>query len=166
METKEKGGYSMIQMKGDLWELGRGFAVCITTNGAIRKDRACVMGRGVALEAAQRWPAIPFKLGELILKNGNITQIIDDVETLTPQQSKYRLIALPTKHHWREESDLVLIEKSLIALVQLANRYGLYSVFLPRPGCGNGGRLWENEVEPIMLRYLSNDNRFIVVNNE
>ncbi len=45
----------MIEEFGDIWEIP-GDARVITTNGVVRKDGACVMGRGVALQAKMRYP--------------------------------------------------------------------------------------------------------------
>jgi hypothetical protein len=46
---------------GDLW--GFGGIIVITTNGFVKRDRTCVMGRGCAKQAAIRFPGLPNKLG-------------------------------------------------------------------------------------------------------
>jgi len=54
-------GETMQEITGDIWEqhkLGRW--IVITTNGAIKNDGSCVMGRGVAKQAADKYPELPF----------------------------------------------------------------------------------------------------------
>jgi len=68
----------MIEIVGDMWKAGVNYdAVCITTNGAIRKSDGCaVMGRGCAKDAAKLWSDIPRILGDLIQENGNVVQLL------------------------------------------------------------------------------------------
>jgi len=73
------------------------------------------------------------------------------------------LLFFPTKHNWWEKSDLVLIEESTRQLRDFFdNVISEYPVpiYLPRPGCSNGGLDWE-DVKPILEKYL--DDRFVVV---
>jgi len=68
----------MLEIVDDMWKAGVNYdAVCITTNGAIRKSDGCaVMGRGCAKEAATHWSDIPRILGDLIQENGNVVQLL------------------------------------------------------------------------------------------
>ena len=53
----------MREVIGNLWDFyDRGAHVAITTNGSISGNNLAVMGRGVALEAKQRFPALPRQL--------------------------------------------------------------------------------------------------------
>jgi len=57
----------MQEINGNIWEqydLGRW--IVITTNGEVRKDGACVMGRGIAKQAADKFPDLPYTLGSTI----------------------------------------------------------------------------------------------------
>jgi hypothetical protein len=54
---------------GDLWEFDG--IIAITTNGFVKRDRTCVMGRGCAREAAVRFPELPHKLASRISAEGN-----------------------------------------------------------------------------------------------
>ena len=144
----------MQEIFGNIWEqyeLGRW--VVITTNGATRKDGACVMGRGVAKQAADKFPNLPYNLGELLKVGGNKVYIFDDL----------KIITLPVKYHWREQADLDLIETSLQQLVAWAGipprKHGKF--YMVRPGCSNGRRDWETEVKPLCMKYL--DDRFVIV---
>lgn len=149
----------MKQVFGDLWALWSSKmydAVCITTNGAVRVDGACVMGRGCAKEFAERFPDGPFDLGQLIDMNGNITQVI----YRNLENDKEATVAFPVKHLWHEAADIELIQESAKQLVELADKYKWEKVLLPRPGCGNGKLEW-GIVAPIIGEIL--DDRFDVV---
>ena len=148
----------MLEEFGDFWTI-QGDARCITTNGALRANGDAIMGKGVALQAKQRYPRIEFTLGRLIQKYGNHLFYIG-----------HGLISFPTKHDWRDhESDIGLIKRSAIELVSLfkgdvpiknkSNR----RILLTRPGCGSGNLEW-TEVRPI-LQTILNSNEFIVVNH-
>ena len=144
----------MQELYGDIWEqhkLGRW--TIITTNGAIREDGKCVMGRGVAKQAADKFSGLPRRLGDALKTGGNIVHVFEDL----------KIITLPVKHDWREQADLELIETSLQQLVAWANvpprKHGKF--YMVRPGCSNGRRDWETEVKPLCARYL--DGRFVIV---
>jgi len=144
----------MQEIFGDIWEqhkLKRW--VVITTNGAVKKDGTCVMSRGVAKQAADRYPTLPFQLGNRIKSAGNVLHIFDDL----------KIITFPVKHHWKDKAELDLIEKSLQQLVAWANipprKHGRF--YMVRPGCSNGRRDWETEVKPLCTRYL--DDRFVII---
>ena len=144
----------MQEIFGDIWEQNKLKRwVIITTNGTVRNDGACVMGRGVAKQAATRFPKLPFQLGERIKRDGNVVQVFDDL----------KIIAFPVKTHWKDVADLGLIEKSLKQLVAWANvpprKHGKF--YMVRPGCSNGKRDWLTEVKPLCENYL--DDRFVIV---
>jgi hypothetical protein len=48
-----------------------GEVVAITTNGVVNRHAATVMGRGLAYEAATRFPSLPASLGHMIRESGN-----------------------------------------------------------------------------------------------
>ncbi len=145
----------MLEAEGDLWDFHTiGAWVAITTNGAVRKDGCCVMGRGVAKEAARRFPWLPTQLGERIIAAGNHVHRFSHV----------RLFTFPVKHHWHEPADPDLIEQSARELASFVQDPGILApvkrVYLVRPGCGNGRLKWE-DVKPLIAPLL--DDRFIVV---
>jgi hypothetical protein len=127
----------MIEKFGNLWDEK---AIVLTTNGAVRRDGACVMGRGIAAEAKRRFPELPFALGEEIKKFGNIPFALGI-------WGQYRIWTLPVKHHWAEPADLSLIRESMERLLDLVK--WTEELHIPRPGCGNGNRSW-SEVRPII----------------
>lgn len=106
----------------------------ITTNGDVKLNGECVMGRGVARMAKSLVPSVSKQLGDLILTHGNRPFLLSG-----------NFVSLPVKHHWGDSADPVLIRKSIQRMASLLRVYdwsGL--VFLPRPGCGNGGLKWED----------------------
>lgn len=134
---------------GDFWQYEADFHV-ITTNGDVRKDGACVMGRGVAEQAKGRFPHLPYVLGGMLKENGNVVQDLGEWGRLG--ERAYHLWAFPVKHHWRDQADLALIEQSVLALQAAAlhspaSRHKRF--VLVRPGVGNGQRHWA-EVEPLV----------------
>ncbi len=158
----------MKEERGNLWEFKkRGHPIAITINGVVKRDSSrLVMGRGCALEAKNRFPDLDLILGDIILRKGY------GLIWLYPEQ----IVFFPTKYHYKEEADLWLIEHSCQELIKLWNHEhtknermleaekseGIGStLYLPRPGCGNGGKDWETEVKPILKRYL--DDRFVVI---
>ena len=146
----------MLEEFGDFWEI-YGDARCITTNGALRSNGDAIMGKGIALQAKQRYPRVEYALGRLIQKYGNHVFKLNN-----------GLISFPTKWHWREVSNIELIKRSAIELVSLfkgdvpikskSNR----RILLTRPGCGNGNLNW-TDVRPILQTILNSD-EFIVIN--
>lgn len=138
----------MIELTGDLWRYYDDGYVCITTNGFVKSNGECVMGRGVALQATQRFPGIAREIGKLISKSGNHVHVLD----------RWKLCTLPTKHHWKEKADIDLIKRSISELETIADMLEC-SFYLPRPGCSNGRLQWSS-VRPL-LTHLSD--RFIIV---
>jgi len=154
----------MRELQGDLWDAATALqadAVAITTNGFVKKNGEAVMGRGVALEAKQRWADLPRLLGASISKFGNKLHAFPIVLGDRPMT----LIAFPVKHHWWERADPELIYYSALNLKVWAEHLhpAVKCVVLPRPGCGNGGLEWE-QVKPILEKWL--DDRFVVVHKE
>lgn len=136
----------MKELKGDLWSSDQEYKI-ITTNGVVRNDGALVMGKGVALQAALRFPEIPKILGSYVKAFGNVPLIFNN----------YKLITFPTKNHWIDKADINLIETSAVKIYNLLPRET--TAAMTRPGCGNGGLKWD-EVKPRIESIL--DDRFFV----
>jgi len=150
------GAVDMIERTIDLWDAGAvADAVVITTNGTVKRNGQGVMGRGCAWEAAQRWRWLPLALGTSITTIGNHCVLFQRAVN-----GRAMVVSFPVKHAWHEKADLVLIEQSADELQALAEMFNWTMVVLPRPGCGNGQRTWD-EVRPVIAPYL--DNRFVVV---
>lgn len=154
----------MKEAFGNIWDMvGPDDILVITTNGFVRKDGSAVMGRGIAYQATQRDLDVAARLGILLQEYGNHVHIIHENPLW---------LSFPVKHHWKEQADIELIERSTKELTEVIQDEITYKhwkdhnikslVYLPRPGCGNGRLSW-NDVRPVIEPYL--DDRFVVVTN-
>lgn len=169
----------MREKTQDLWEAN---VVCITTNGFVKANGECVMGRGCAKQAATRYPELPAQLGSLIRKYGNrvfnlsiksdgkrilsfpvkpVSVVFNGKNAVKHMRSRFRMG--DTVPGWAAVADLAIIEESAKQLLALANKLNLDEVFLPRPGCGAGELSW-TAVKPVLEKYL--DDRFVVVHQD
>ncbi len=142
----------MKELQADMWAVDADCRV-ITTNGFVKQNGKAVMGRGCALEAAQKCHDLPTLLGHAIRHNGNVTTLLCNLNDAA-------LISLPVKHRWWDKADLSLIICSTVQLVKIVDQQKFQQVVLPRPGCGNGKLSWE-DVRPSLIALL--DDRFTVV---
>lgn len=140
----------MQEVKGDLWDYPADIR-CITTNGFVKQNGACVMGRGCAKEARDKFPGIDKALGRAILTVGNHVNLLLEYGNI---------VSFPVKHTWNQQADPELIKRSAEELLILTNAYGWDTVVIPRPGCGNGGLKWEN-LKPLLEPIL--DDRFHII---
>lgn len=146
----------MKVIKGNIWDYHKqgptdqpyteACAVAVTTNGMIRKDGRAVMGAGIALQAAQRFPNLPLALADGLKKHGNVILYYPE----------WNLFTFPTKYDWKMPSDIALIEQSAIHLSAFLSlpEYAYLRVIMTKPGCGHGKLSW-SQVEPILARHLS-----------
>ena len=147
----------MKEISGDLFSLtiiNFADAICITTNGVVKKTGKAVMGAGCALSAREKFKNIDLQLGTLIKENGHIVQII----IYEPKP----IISFPTKMNYWENSRFSLIETSIQQLIILTDQMKWNKVILPRPGCNNGGFNWLSQIKPFIEQKL--DDRFWVIN--
>jgi len=168
----------MINLHGNLFSfLGNVDGICITTNGAVKKNGCAVMGRGCAAQAATRWPGIEYTLGQRLMAEGNIPFcLVKDLSwvisfPVKPERviNEGTNVVAHMKHRfeidamvpgWAAVADPGVIENSARYLASAVTRIGWNKVVLPRPGCGAGELDWE-VVEPILQRHL--DDRFVSV---
>ena len=165
-----------------VWDTNAADAICITTNGFVRRNGRAVMGRGCAAEAARKFPGIDRILGERIRRCGNRCQILIGQTADHPA-----LVSFPVKPirrrcvdplrevvahmvqkfapgdtvpGWACKADPRIVHRSALQLCALSDRLGWKRVVLPRPGCGAGELSW-SVVEQILQHVL--DDRFVVV---
>jgi len=140
----------MKVIKENIWKYhNKDNYIVVTTNGFVKKNGACVMGRGIAQQTRDKFPGFDKKLGKRIKMHGNNVYFWADEG----------LITFPTKHLWMNDSDLELIERSA---VQLAKEFeepyqlgaDLPKIYMPKPGCSNGNLNWK-DVEPIIESTLN-----------
>jgi hypothetical protein len=148
----------MIEIKGNIWDYQTkpDYAIAITTNGTIKKDGKAVMGAGVAKQAMEQWPDIPFTLGKSLEIAGNNLHYLGN-----------NILSFPVKHNWWEKADIVLIERSAKQLMDFINNCHkevefahIKKIVLVRPGCGNGKLKWE-DVKPVLEKIL--DDRIEII---
>ena len=135
----------------DIWKSEADY-VCVTTNGVVKRDGTLVMGAGIAKQARDRVPGIDRVFGDGVKLLGNIPLIFNTAKG-TPN-----IISLPTKHHWKDKSDLDLIIKSVAHIAKTMRPTD--SIALTRPGCALGGLSWEHTVKPAIEPLL--DDRFTI----
>lgn len=123
--------------RGDMWSVfGKTDHFIITTNPIIRRDGACVMGRGIAKEFADQYPRGPFDLGkELRLYQGNGIIPEFGIFGVYDGQPVYFFMV---KRHWKEEASPRIIALATERLRLLATHCPEDRFDLNFPGIGNG----------------------------
>lgn len=110
-----------------------------------------VMGKGLAKEFKRIYPDM-FKQYQKFCEEGLLT--VGKLQIYkTPNKW---VLNFPTKANWRSPSKLEYIEQGLQKFVDNYERLGIKSIAFPMLGCGNGGLSWEDEVKPLMEKYLKN----------
>jgi O-acetyl-ADP-ribose deacetylase (regulator of RNase III) len=108
-----------------------------------------VMGKGLAKEFKRIYPDM-FKIYQKFCEEGALTT---GKLQLYKTTNKW-IINFPTKANWRSPSKLEYVEQGLQKFVENYERLGIKSISFPMLGCGNGGLSWEDEVKPLMEKYL------------
>lgn len=134
---------------GDIWRWhSDGWFVGITTNGVVKRNGECVMGRGVALDARDKFPGFAKELGTHIRQHGNVVGMFPH----------HKIFTFPVKYRWNEPADLDLIEQSardLHRILGILRHYDAdFRYAMVRPGCGNGTLAW-NEVRQVVAPWLA-----------
>jgi len=110
-----------------------------------------VMGKGLAKEFKRLYPEM-FKTYQKFCEEGLLT--VGKLQIYkTPNKW---ILNFPTKANWRHPSKIEYIEHGLQKFVENYERLGIKSVAFPMLGCGNGGLSWDDEVKPLMEKYLAN----------
>lgn len=146
--------------RGSIWAYEKTHALVIPTNVGWRmNDHSNVMGRGLALQAAKKYPDFPLWFGQECAARREKTPVL--------LYHKAPLIAFPVKPlnsaapwmSWKNKADLRLIERSTQQLSELkVDR----PVAVSMVGTGNGG-LFMDDVRPILDKYLSRDEFTLVL---
>lgn len=113
-----------------------------------------VMGRGVALQFKNRFPA-NFRVYKTACDRGDVQPGRMLVYELGALNSPRYIINFPTKRHWKGKSRIEDIESGLVALRAEIESRGIKSIALPPLGCGLGGLDWA-EVWPLIQSALGN----------
>lgn len=154
----------MLELRGnyDIFTLPQaGEAICITTNGVVKADGHAVMGAGIAKTANERFQ-LSARLGEYLKQYGNRAFNMGIYQRYHLNMPIFfTIFTLPTKHDWKENSDITLICKSCEQLMEMCTKFGITKCYLTPPGCGCGNLNYETTVKPWISQIL--DDRFIVV---
>lgn len=156
-----KGNYNIFELPKQPLSSAVTEAMCVTTNGIVKQNGEAVMGAGIAKQVNDYFHVANL-LGKYINEYGNRAfnlgvysrQYLNDVVY-------FRLFTLPTKHHFRLDSDINLIVKSCEQLVEMCTKFNINKCYLTPPGCGCGNLDYESIVKPWISQIL--DDRFIVV---
>lgn len=142
-----------------MWDVfGKTDLFMITTNPIIRKDGAVVMGRGIAKEAATRFPQLPYEFGRMVK-----FMTIQDVSRKTMWSSigvigQYDLQNIGffmVKNHWKQPAELDIIRRSADELKNSPFTRQYKRIDLNFPGIGNG-KLNREDVLPLMQELPDN----------
>lgn len=165
---------------GDLFDQHSADAICITTNGFVKKNGRAVMGKGCASRAKEKWSGIDKELGTNIITIGNVPAPLHETKNYNvlsfPVKPKYifcnkdksNVVTHMRKRFnsgekvpgWAAIANVKIIERSARKLIQLTNMLDYKNIILPRPGCGAGELNWL-EVYDIISPIL--DDRFKVI---
>lgn len=150
----------ILRTKTNIFDLPKNNeAVCVTTNGITKKNGFAVMGKGIALEADQRY-GLAGRLGDLLKSKGNHVHYMGLYTAGNENLGNVRqnhIFTFPTKHHWRDPSNPELIRQSAWELVFECQKLGIKTCYLPPAGCGCGGLNFEKQVRPILDPILDKD---------
>ena len=142
----------MIETVGDIWEYADRAVIAITTNGSLTPDGRAIFGRGVARQAALRYPELAYKSGRLLAEGGNhVFDLGGGIVTFPVEETPW------------SQPDLRIIARSAEELRLLADRSGWERIVVPRPGCGGGGLAWQ-DVKPLLEACF--DHRFLVISSK
>lgn len=121
-------------------------------------NRNGVMGKGLALQFKKRYPEmfdeyrLACKMKQIHI--GGDIMVWDYVDLYKPK----KILCFATKEDWWNPSKLVWIERGLKMFVNTYKAFGITSIAWPKLGCTNGKLDWENEVKPLMVKYLDDIN--------
>lgn len=113
-----------------------------------------VMGAGIAKQYKQKYPEMfgEYKLAcnNKELNIGGDIWVWDYIDLYKPK----KILCFATKEHWMYPSKIEWIERGLQNFVKNYKKWNITSIAWPKLGCTNGKLNWENEVKPLMFKYL------------
>lgn len=155
----------MQKTKGNIWHLVQTHwdHVVIPTNIGYSKQGTAVMSKGLAGQAAKRYPTLIVEYGDFCRKHKVDTPV-------TVMRPKPKLSLLPMPHlilfpthplnenfpylSWRNPAEFALVDRSLQQLAELMKTIDSRGrVYIPDVGCGFG-RLKVSDVRPLIEKHL------------
>lgn len=160
----------MREERGNIWDYLPSHAVVVSTNIGWKKDGTNPMGRGIAAEAARMFSALPLWYGTYCRAHGILTGVVDWTPDMTaPDGPEIVLFSTktldPYQPHisWMQKSSLELIGISARQLAELWQATApRRPCALPLVGCQNGRLMEEEDVVPILRKWLVSD-EFVLV---
>lgn len=144
----------MLLERGNMWDVfGKTSWFLVTTNPIVRKDGACVMGRGIALQAAKQFPELPYDLGRMITLMNKDKQHLN--AGLVGEYSGQWMGYFMVKEHWQHVAKPNVIRKSVRDLMDDMFLAKPERVDLNFPGIGNG-KLKREDVLPLIEQLPDN----------
>jgi hypothetical protein len=138
---------------GNIWDLYPTHVIVITTNLTLNSEGSNIMGKGLALQAKQRFKALPKFYGSWLRGQTTLSGIITARAEEPLYAARFNVICFPTKYHWRQPSDLRLIEQNCNWLVNFLWQNPDNKVALTIIGTG-AGRLSKTQVLPLLEKYF------------
>jgi hypothetical protein len=108
------------------------------------------MGKGLAKDFKRIYPEMFAQYRELCERRK-----LDIGKLWLYKTTNKWVLNFPTKKHWRYPSKPEYIESGLERFVQIYSKAGIHSIAFPALGCGNGELDYEDQVKPLMEKYLS-----------
>jgi len=151
----------MLEIKQDIWKANfMHDAIVIPTNIGWNARGEAVMGRGLAAQAARKFPDLRATYAVHCQKHRAATPLL--YERFLNIMGGRWLILFPTKpfredapaYSWQVKSDMALIERGLHQLAALAPPSQSGKIYVPLLGCGFGG-LPREPVRELMDRILA-----------
>lgn len=109
-----------------------------------------VMGKGIALGFKNKYPSMFKKYKEICNR-----KLLEPGKLLLLKETDKWILNFPTKDHWKNNSKLEYIENGLKKFTQTYKDKNITSIAFPKLGCTNGGLNWEEQVKPLMEKYLN-----------
>lgn len=111
---------------------------------------AGAMGKGIALQFKQRFPAM-YEEYKLLCKQGNF----NPGDVFDYKYKDGHIYNLGTQQTWRTNARIDYIQTSITTMLELATLNGVVAIALPAIGAGLGGLRWEDV--KILLQDISSN---------
>lgn len=133
----------VFEERGDLLSSGCQTLVCPV-------NLVGVMGAGLALAFKLRYPGL-FPAYKKACFDGTFHR---KGFFLFKVSEEKKILCLPTKRHWKNRSDLPLIDRGLAFIARDWSKNQIYSLALPPIGCGLGGLNYWQDVRGLIVEHL------------
>jgi O-acetyl-ADP-ribose deacetylase (regulator of RNase III) len=109
-----------------------------------------VSGKGLAKEFKNKYPEnqkhYEWECERGIMKMGHL-----GITYMGWRGFPRRIVNFPTKHRWRDKSEIEFIGTGLVTLERMIHWFRIESIAIPALGCGLGGLKWD-DVKPLITK--------------